>query len=171
MDRLLNWLEWPIHALMWLGLLAGALMMGHITLDVAGRAPGVPIEGTPEIVSGYYMIAVAYFPWAMVARRDDHIMVELFTQKMSPQTLFWIDTVVKMLTAIYVAIFTWQTWRRAFEQMEAREAMQVGATYMIVWPSRYFLPVAGFFMVLYLVLRVIKDIQDGAGGHADEGAS
>jgi len=69
MDRILTWLEWPIHFLMWVGLLAGFLMMTHVSLDVAGRAFWQPLTGTTEIVSGYYMIAVAYLPWALIARK------------------------------------------------------------------------------------------------------
>ncbi len=158
-DKLLKWLEPPIHILMWVGLLAGFLMMMHVTADVAGRAFFTPITGTNEVVSGYYMIAVAYFPWALIARNDDHIMVELFTRNLSTTVLHWMDVVVKIATAVYVAIFVWQTWERAIQQMGAGEALQVGGGYFIVWPSRYFLPIAGGMMVIYLVIRIIHDIR------------
>ena len=164
MDRLLKWLEWPIHVLMWVGLLAGFLMMAHVTADVAGRAFWRPLTGTPEIVSGYYMIAVAYLPWALIARNDDHITVELFTRKLPPKVMFWLDIVVNIATAVYVSVFTWETWFRAIQQMHAQESLQVGGSYMIVWPSRYVLPVAGFFMVLYLVLRVLRDLRNAIRG-------
>ena len=164
MEKLLKWIEWPIHLLMWVGLLAGFLMMVHISADVAGRAFWRPITGTPEIVSGYYMIAVAYLPWALIARNDDHIMVELFTRKLPPHIMIWLEIVVKIATAIYVFVFTYQTWFRAFHQMDLQESLQVGGQYMIVWPSRFVLPVAGFFMVLYLVLRIIRDTRDAVRG-------
>jgi hypothetical protein len=34
--------------------------------------------------------------------------------------------------------------------------------YIPVWPSRWILPVSGFFMVIYLVLRVISDVAGAA---------
>ena len=160
MDRLLRWLEGPIHVLMWVALLAGFLMMAHISLDVAGRALWKPVMGTPEIVSGYYMIAVAYLPWAMIARNDDHIMVELFTRALPPRAMAWLDILVKIATAVYVAVFTWRTWITATRQMASQESLQVGGSYLIVWPSRYVLPVAGFLMVVYLMVRVMRDMRD-----------
>ena len=62
-DRLLRWLEWPIQLLLWIALLAGFLMMLHVSADVTGRSFfGRPLEGTTEIVSAYYMVIVAYLP-------------------------------------------------------------------------------------------------------------
>jgi TRAP-type C4-dicarboxylate transport system permease small subunit len=158
MDRLLRWLEPIIHALTWVGLLAGLLMMLHITADVAGKVFRSPIIGTTEIASGYYMIAVAYLPWAWIARNDDHISVELFTRNLPPAAMAWLDIAIKTLTAFFVAVFVWQTWVRALQQYAAGEAIQVGGTYWIVWPSRFLLPVAGGMMVLYLVVRIARDL-------------
>jgi len=163
-DKLLKWLEIPIHLLMWIGILAGALMMAHVSLDVAGRALYKPILGTTEIVSGYYMIAVAYLPWALLARKDGHIVVELFTRALSPAATLWLDIVTKVATAAYVCIFCWGTWDRAIQQMGAGEALQVGGDYLIVWPSRFLLPVAGALMVLYLVVRAVRDVRDALRG-------
>ena len=164
MDRLLRWLEAPIHFFMWVALLGGVLMMAHISLDVAGRALWRPVTGTPEIVSGYYMIAVAYLPWAMIARNDGHITVELFTRALPDKVMVWLDIVVNIVTAAYVTIFTWQTWHTALKQMANQESLQIGGTYMIVWPSRFVLPLAGALMGLYLLVRVMRDIRNEING-------
>ena len=69
MQRLLQWLEYPIHALLWLGMLAAVFMMFHVSADVVGRTVfNHPLEGTTEMVSAYYMVAVSYLPWAWIAR-------------------------------------------------------------------------------------------------------
>lgn len=159
MDRILNWLEPPIHVLMWIGLLAGALMMAHVSVDVAGRTIfNHPLIGTTEIVSGYYMVAVAYLPWAWIARNDDHITVELFTRALPQNITVWLDIFVKILTVAYVSVFTWQTWGRALQQTRLGEALEVGGYYISVWPSRYLLPIAGGLMVAHLILRIVRDI-------------
>ena len=155
----MRWLEPPIHVFMWIGLLGGFLMMAHITVDGAGRALYRPLIGTTEIASGYYMILVAYLPWAMVTRNDQHIMVELFTRAFPPRVIAWLDIFAKFLMIGYVSIFVWQTWIRALQQMDAGESLQIGAGYLAVWPSRFVLPAAGLLMVLYLILRVIRDIR------------
>ena len=168
MDRLLRWLEPPIHIFMWLGLVAGFLMMAHVSADVAGRAFFRPLIGTTEIVSGYYMIAVAYLPWALIARNDEHIAVELFTRHLPRAVLIWLEAAVKILTIVYLAVFVWQTWFRALQQMAAGEALQVGG-YLEVWPSRFFLPLAGGLMLLYLALRVACDLRDAVRGQKQAG--
>ena len=63
MNRLLTWLQKPIDLLLWLSLLAGFLMMAHVTIDVTGRYVfNRPLDGTTEIVAAYYMVMVAYAP-------------------------------------------------------------------------------------------------------------
>lgn len=159
MDRLLKWLELPINMLLWLGLLAGLLMMLHVTVDVAGRTLfNHPLEGTTEIVSAYYMVAAAYLPWAWVTSNNGHLGVDLFTLRMPKRFVVWLEIAVRILTLLYVSVFTWRTFLRAVEQTRAGEVWQAGTTHLPVWPSRWALPVAGFFMALYLVARVISDI-------------
>ena len=44
-------------------------MMLHVSADVTGRyLLRRPIDGTTEIVSAYYMVIVAYLPWAYLAQ-------------------------------------------------------------------------------------------------------
>ena len=162
MDRLLGWLEVPIHLLFWIGLVAGVLMMIHVTVDVTGRTLfNHPFSGTTEIVAAYYMVAAAYLSWAWIARHDSHIRVEVFTRNASPRFNHRLDIAVKVLTIAYVSLFTWQTSFRAIQQFRAGEVWQAGGGFVPVWPSRWMLPLAGGFMAVYLVLRVISDIARG----------
>jgi TRAP-type C4-dicarboxylate transport system permease small subunit len=159
MQRLLQWLEYPIHVLLWLGMLAAIFMMFHVTADVTGRTLfNSPLEGTTEMVSAYYMVAVAYLPWAWIARNDAHIRVETFTVFLPASILVWLDIVVKIVTAICVSFFVWRAILRAIQTMGSGEVWQAGTKYLIIWPSRWVLPIAGGMMVLYLVLRIAADI-------------
>ena len=86
MQRLLRWLELPIQLSLWIALIAGFLMMMHVTADVTGRYFfNSPLEGTTEIVSAYYMVVVAYLPWAFLARHDNHIVADMFTRAIPPR--------------------------------------------------------------------------------------
>jgi hypothetical protein len=101
MDRLLTWLQRPIDLLLWLSLVAGFLMMAHVTVDVAARyLLNRPLEGTTEIVAAYYMVAVAYCPWAFLASRDRHIVAGMFQHIGTPRFDFWLDIAVKLFTAV-----------------------------------------------------------------------
>jgi TRAP-type C4-dicarboxylate transport system permease small subunit len=163
MNRLLRWLQKPIDLLLWLSLLAGFLMMMHVTIDVTGRYIfNRPLDGTTEIVAAYYMVMVAYAPWAWLASRDRHIVAGMFQHIGTPRFDFWLDIVVKIFTAVCVSVFTYQTFLAALRQMRAGEVWLAGTMYIPVWPSRWILPVSGFFMVIYLVLRVISDVAGAA---------
>lgn len=163
MNRLLKWLQKPIDLLLWLSLLAGFLMMAHVTIDVTGRYVfNRPLDGTTEIVAAYYMVMVAYAPWAWLASRDRHIVAGMFQHIGTPRFDFWLDIVVKIFTAVCVSVFTYQTFLAALRQMRTGEVWLAGTMYIPVWPSRWILPVSGFFMVVYLVLRVISDVAGAA---------
>jgi len=160
MDQLLKWIEIPIHALLWLALLGGLFMMLHISVDVAGRTLfNHPFAGTTEIVSAYYMVAAAYLPWALIARNDDHIHVELFARLLPASINAALKPIVDVLTIVYVGAFTWETYLRAKQQTAAGEVWQAGSSFVPVWPSRWMLPVAGGLMVLYMVLRLMRDLS------------
>jgi TRAP-type C4-dicarboxylate transport system permease small subunit len=157
-ERLLAWLDWPIKLLLWASLVAGFVMMLHVTADVTGRTFfNRPLTGTTEIVSVYYMVAACYLPWAFVARTDSHIVAGMFARIGTPLVDFWLDIVVKIATALYTALFTYETYLRAVQQTRGGEVHQMGSAYLPVWPSRWMLPIAGGLMVLYLALRIVRD--------------
>jgi len=162
MHRLHSWLQKPIDLLLWLALAAGVLMMVHVTLDVAARTLfNHPIEGTTEVVAAYYMVVVAYLPWAWVARHDRHIVAGVFQRIGTPRFDFWLEIAVKIVTIVYVSVFTYQTFFAAIARTRAGEVWLAGTMYLPVWPSRWMLPISGALMVAYLVLRVISDIAAG----------
>jgi TRAP-type C4-dicarboxylate transport system permease small subunit len=162
MERLLKWLEWPIHAMLWVGLAAGALMMLHVSAEFTGRTVfNHPLVGTAEIVSAYYMVAAAYLPWAWVTLEPGHIKVELFTRMLPGVVAFWLAVAVKALVIAWLALFTWQSYVSAVAQGASGEVWQIGGSYLPIWPSRWVLVVAGALMGLYLVLRVVADVGRG----------
>ncbi len=161
-DRLLHWLEWPINLLLWISLLAGVLMMLHVTADATGRTLfNHPLAGTTEIVSAWYMVAICYLPWAYVARNDNHIVAGMFQHIGGPRFDYWLDLIVKVLTALYTSVFTYETYLRALQQTAAGEVWQAGGIFIAVWPCRWFLPLAGGLMVIYLALRIVRDFGRG----------
>lgn len=162
MNRLLAWLDIPIRLCLWAAIAAGMLMMLHVTADVAMRTLfNSPIEGTTEVVAAYYMVMVAYLPWAYVAANDNHIVAGIFKQIGTPAFDYWVEIGVKLLTITYVAVFTYQTWQAALQRTAAGEVWLAGTKYLPVWPTRWLLPLAGGLMIAHLLLRVIADLARG----------
>jgi TRAP-type C4-dicarboxylate transport system permease small subunit len=161
-DRLLKWLEWPINILLWISLIAGFLMMIHVSVDVTGRTVfNRPFAGTTEIVSAWYMVAACYLPWAWLERRNSHIVAGIFENFGTPRFSFWLNVFVKIFTLIYCIVFSWQTWLRAVQQTRAGEVWEAAGGFIPVWPSRWMLPIAAGLMAIYLVLRIIRDVTRG----------
>jgi TRAP-type C4-dicarboxylate transport system permease small subunit len=163
-SRLLALLDVPIRVSLWAAIAAGVLMMLHVTADVTMRTVfNAPIEGTTEVVAGYYMVAIAYLPWAFVARNDNHIVAGIFKQIGTPAFDYWVEIGVKILTIAYVAIFTYQTFLAALQRTGAGEVWLAGTKYLPIWPTRWLLPFAGVLMIAHLILRVIADLARGRG--------
>ncbi|MFZ5691915.1 MAG: TRAP transporter small permease [Pseudomonadota bacterium] len=162
MDRILKWLEWPIQLFLWIALIAGFLMMLHVSADVTGRYFfGRPVEGTTEIVSAYYMVIVAYLPWAYLARNDTHIAVDIFTRLLPRSLAHWLDVLVKVVVCLYLYVLISQTGSQAINQTRIHEVWQAGTSFIPVWPSRWLPPVAASLMLIYLVVKIIDDIIKG----------
>jgi TRAP-type mannitol/chloroaromatic compound transport system permease small subunit len=168
-ERLLRWLEIPINLLLWIALIAGFLMMIHVGADVTGRtAFNHPLHGTTEIVSGWYMVAICYLPWAWLTRNDNHIVAGIFERVGTAWFGYWVEVLVKVFMLVYVVIFGWQTALRAIAQTRAGEVWEAAGGFIPVWPSRWMLPIAAGFMAIYLVLRIIRDVGRGYRPQLDE---
>ena len=173
-DRLMKWLEIPINLLLWIGLLAGFLMMMHVAADVTGRTVfNRPLHGTTEIVSGWYMVAVCYLPWAWLTQNNNHIVAGVFERIGTAWFGYWVEVLVKILMLVYVSVFMWQTSIRAVQQTYAAgpagEVWEAAGGFIPVWPSRWILPIAAGLMGIYLILRIIRDAVRGYHPQAREG--
>ncbi|WP_170984539.1 TRAP transporter small permease [Rhodoligotrophos defluvii] len=152
-----RWLD----RLIFLSLLAGsiglALMMLHITVDVALRYFfRIALVGTIEIVSYYYMIAVVFLPLAFVERKSEHIEVELFVQYMpiKARNAFYIFG--RVAAIVFFAMLAYQSWQDAIQYTRIGEEPM--GLELPIWPSRWILPISFGLLVLALVLHTIKGI-------------
>jgi TRAP-type C4-dicarboxylate transport system permease small subunit len=153
MRRVMRRCEQLADVFLWLSIAAGIAMMLHVVADFTGRFYfNRPFAGTTEIVGGWYMVAIAFLPWAWIAKNDQHIVAGMFQQLGSRRVEHWLE---------FIGLFVWQTTRAAISQTRAGEVLQAANMYVPVWPSRWILPASGALMVVYLVLRIIHDIAEG----------
>lgn len=144
------------NALFYVAMAAGALMMVHVTIDVASRTLlNHPLPGTGEITATYYMIAVAFLPLAWVTLRDEHVTADIFVGNLPAAARHVIAIVVDLLVIVYVAAFVWQSWLSAMARTGRGEVWEILGGYLPVWPTRWLLPVAGAAMVLVMVFRLL----------------
>jgi len=165
MSSALKALDWLVVAMMWVGCAAGLLMMLHIAADVFARnVLNDPIDGTIEIVSSYYMVAVAFFPLAYVTRGEGQIYIDLFTRWMPRRTLGLIDTVIYALTTVFLFALAWRSYETAHGKMQQGEVWESAGGYLVVWPSRYVL-LTGVLVWAIVTLRLtVAGLLRGADG-------
>jgi TRAP-type C4-dicarboxylate transport system permease small subunit len=169
MSRIDKWLDRPIDLTIWVSCIICFAMMAHVSADVFARVVfNAPLGATTEIVAGYYMVVVAFLPLAWIARDDAHIIVELFTRGLTGRRLLRLTTCVTVLTIVYIGVFTWQTAVSAIHQTEIGEQFRESAVgFVPAWPSRWMLPISGFLMTVFLILRTIRDARRILRGNGD----
>jgi TRAP-type C4-dicarboxylate transport system permease small subunit len=140
----------------WIGGGALILMMLHIAADVVARYIfNSPLHGTVEIVSAYYMVAVVFLPLAMIERGNGHIVVELVTQHLPRRVQEVLIGVVAMVSALYFAVFAWQTWGDALKKYAVGETA-LGTVQVTIWPTRFYLPLGCGLIALVLLHKAFR---------------
>lgn len=136
------------------------VMMVHICADVAGKYLfNAPIDGTLETVSLYYMVAVVFFPLAYATQNGGQIMVELFTRKLSERARRYLDGGVAIFGFLYMSLFAWETGIEAVHRTQSGEIRETAQSLIIVWPSRWILPLSFALMAAYLLYEGIQQIR------------
>ncbi|MCY4548836.1 MAG: TRAP transporter small permease [Defluviicoccus sp.] len=157
-----TWLRIPSDSL---AAVAGVLilvMMVHVTADVFGRlAFSAPIDGTLEIVAGYYMVAVVFLPLAHVSRGEGHIFIELFTRGLPERVRSCLDAAAATLTLFYVALMAWQTAVEAMIQTEGGELWETADDLIVIWPSRWLIPIGCALMAVLFACLVLRHARAG----------
>lgn len=143
------------HGLMLVGGFGIVLMMLNITLDVVLKLIwNAPIQGTVEISSYYYMVAIVMLPMAMVEYDDEQISVDLLFNYFPA----WLKRTALLITFIATAgmlsIMTWRTGQDAIRAFSVGEVV-MGSREVIVWPARCMLPLGFGLAAVAAVMRAI----------------
>ena len=139
-----------------LTLISGAvllLMMMHVTLDVALKNLfNAPFQGTVEISSYYYMVAVVMLPMALVEINDEQISVDLLFGHLPAILQKALLLVTFLATACVLALMTWRTGLDAIRAFRVGEVV-MGSREVVVWPARCLLPLGFGLASIAALLR------------------
>lgn len=164
------WMRWLVNVNLLIGSIAVFAMLLHIIVDVTARHLfHVPVQGTLEIVSYYYMVGLVYLAIPVVQARSQHIFVELFTTGLSRRMEQIIDGSVRVFTALALAFFAWITMKEAIYQTGVGTVVEAGTGTIAVWPTRWLLPfslISTTLICLWQALQLFKgsiQISDNHG--------
>jgi len=139
-------------------------MMLHVCADVFSKYLfNAPFTSTLQVVSGYYMVLISFFPLALVGREGGHIMVELFTRRLSRRATLRLDGAVGFVTLAYVLLLTWKTTEEALRRTAEGELWEIATGYLAIWPSRWFAPIGFGLLAIYVLLRIFRDLRAHRG--------
>lgn len=142
-------MKWLLERLSSLALIISGMflfaMMIHVASDVALKyAINKPIPGTLEVVSAYYMVAGVFLPIAAVELTRQSIAVDVAYQFMPRwMQVFCMALVLTGSAAVYFMLAYTGTGD-AMKSWRINEQL-MGQVAVIVWPSRFVLPI-GFFL-------------------------
>lgn len=153
-------IEAPTNFLLFIACMATVLMMLHCMADIAGKYLfNAPVKGTLEIVSFYYMVIGVFFPLAYISRKRAHIVVELFTNGLSPRRLAVLNGIVGLVSFAFMSVFAWKTIEEAIRRTEAGEVWETGYQVLALWPSRWILAIGCTAMALYVIFGAFEDFR------------
>lgn len=136
-----NPLDWLCDVLLTVTAFPVLAMMVHVTLDVLLKYTiRMPLQGTLEITSYYYMVSVVLLPLGFVEATRQSIAVDLFYQLMGPRLQVAVTLLVLTVCAVGyggLAIASIPDALRGFERQE----IVMGTINIYIWPARFLLPV------------------------------
>lgn len=118
------------------------IMMLHVTLDVGMKYFfNRPVPGTLEIVSYYYMVGAVFFPIAFVELTRSSVAVDLFYSMMPRRMKIACMVLVLLGCAAVYGGLGWISYGDALRSFSRSEVV-MGPVTVLVWPSRFVLPVS-----------------------------
>ena len=150
-----------------LGFVAGAailIMMLHVSADVLFKYLfNLPIVGTLEMVSHYYMVAAIFLPLAAIEFRREHILVELFTMRFGVRAVAGFDAFSCLLAAAFCACVTWMSAIEAVRRTMTFDLVDAVYYRIYVWPTRWLVPVGFGLFTLVLILHSFQFLRQATG--------
>ena len=128
------------------------LMLMLIMADVSLKyLIGLPITGTLEIVSYYFMPIVVYLALPYVESTGEHISVPLITERLPEPVRRALAIVVALLSAGYLLVVAWACGQKALTLTQSGQAVNVIYFDLAIWPARWLVPIAFVLLAIQLV--------------------
>lgn len=133
----------------------GALMM-HVFIDVVMRnLSNRPIPATYEIVTNYYMIALAFIPLAWVERGGGMVQVEVIDTFLGKRMLDWSDRLVALISTLIYGTLAWVTFDSALKTFATGAFVMAQSVRVPTWPAFFLVPIGFGLAALVTLIRMI----------------
>lgn len=128
----------------------------HIFLDIfMTKVFRSPINGTADIVTNYYMVALFFLPLAYCEARSAHIEADLFLSFMPKRVQRAIRIGTYVLLTGFLTLWAWQSGIKAVKQTSIGDMRLLGDLYLLLWPPRW---VVVFGLAAFAVVALLKTL-------------
>ena len=159
--RLFRLFDAAIAPLTLIGEIAVAVMCVHIVVEiVANSVFASPIEGTPEVVANWYMVAIVFLPLGLIHRLDGHIKAELFTDGLRPAPRALLDVATNLLMAALTILLAWYSFGDALDATVRGDRIELMTGAIDIWPTRWLVPLGFGTTALVALLTAAKRAGD-----------
>lgn len=156
---MLQYLRAAVEAPTWLAALFVLLMALHMTADVIAKYFfNVPIGGTTEIVSFYYMIGIVFLPIGRVETRERQIAVDILYDFAGPRARRALRILASLFGLAFFVILLIQTSKDALRALSIGE-LAMGEAAIAIWPARLMLPLGFACGTLAILSRLAAEIR------------
>lgn len=152
-----------------IGMFLTFAMVIHVSAEVVARQLfSRPLVATVEIVSFYYMVAVAFVPLGLVQRRQAHIVAEAIAAVV-PKSLQGMSEILgKVLSVLVTAALLYSSALIAMRKTGFGEAVMTAHGELPTWPSRWLVVIGFSAMLLVMLVQLFEPFKGTADETADE---
>ncbi|MFD1796968.1 TRAP transporter small permease [Paracoccus aurantiacus] len=145
--------------------LALVLATLHIFADaVATKLFLSPINGTHQIVTFYYMVALFFLPLGYAESQGAHISADLGFSLLSRRLQRIATTANHLLLTGYVGLLCWYATVKAIQQTEVGAYETIAGGQIPLWPSRW---IAVMGLLAMLAIAALKALDSILGAESD----
>jgi TRAP-type C4-dicarboxylate transport system permease small subunit len=141
----------------------------HVAAGIIARgAFSATLDGTVEIVSHFYMVIVAFVPWAYVQHKGEHVSVDILLAVLPKRVNQIFRLLANLITLVILSYFAWALFDMAIRQTGLGELVEAGTMDIPVWPARWLAVLGVVAMLCVLVVQILQPRKDFTAH--DEGA-
>lgn len=150
----------------WLILIAVLISAGNaIARKLFNLSSNAFLEVQWYLFSAVFLLAAGY-----TLLRNEHVRIDVLSQRWSPRARAWIDIVGSLLFLLPIGVtIGWLSWPMFLESF-TRHEVSVNAGGLVRWPAKLLIPIGFFLLCLQGLSEFIKRIAFLQGLAPDPGA-
>ena len=155
-ERQIEQVEKYLSVISWIAaLFITFLIIIDVFLRFVFNAPLPATWETSEVVMPY----IVFFAFAYTLKKDGHVRVTLFVDRLPPKARFGVEVFRKVVSFGICALFTYWSWLRFWHSFVVREEI-LAAIYIPWFVGKFAMPIGmGMFAIQYL-LEAVQDLSE-----------